>query len=636
MLLGENSDYIEDLFGAAVQYQVPRYQRRYVWDTGNWSTLWEDILSQLNLRLVETLDGEFVVKQQNQPENTLDTALEDDSRVHFTGLIVTRPISKGKLSRFEVIDGQQRLTTFQIILSVIRDMCKLKGYSDLADEVDGHIVNTKTVIKRNTPESFPDPTYKFRPTDYDELAFLAVVQGRYGKAIPKAFDEATSLLHPEIIDQVRSEVFGNAKDVGNNILNAYDHFYERIRVYVGDTYDYNKVDNLVSSIKSGFNLIHITLSSSDQSEEIFESLNATGRKLSEFDYLRNHLFLRAGKLGLDKESGRFYSDIFYNKYWIFENDARYWNVDRLDSFFKTFLAAKLGLGCLESENAKPFEAYRQYRKKLTNGIEYEFQQLRNYAQSYKELDADLSVSNDLDTRQFGNRMQFYDHLYLPRLDSFILFLKHECELKDIDIQVVCDILESYIIRRVLCCNDEDSCAVINDLFSDVIKERKFCKQKFAEILQGELPDDKNEHFSLDNALSRAWSKKDDNLILYILYRIELFRRTEHRGLYKPLDFENLRVQERIASPLNGVSYLATESIGNIISLSSEPDVNWDSFTIERKQQLLSELAPDLELSTEIFHEPAWLSDPETQIMNRTDALVSNFDKIWKPVLTNYI
>ena len=34
MLLGENSDYIENLFGNAVQYQVPRYQRRYVWDRG--------------------------------------------------------------------------------------------------------------------------------------------------------------------------------------------------------------------------------------------------------------------------------------------------------------------------------------------------------------------------------------------------------------------------------------------------------------------------------------------------------------------------------------------------------------------------------------------------------------------------
>ena len=32
MLLGENSDHIHELFGIDVQYEVPRYQRRYVWD----------------------------------------------------------------------------------------------------------------------------------------------------------------------------------------------------------------------------------------------------------------------------------------------------------------------------------------------------------------------------------------------------------------------------------------------------------------------------------------------------------------------------------------------------------------------------------------------------------------------------
>ena len=47
MLLWENSDQIHNLFSTDVQYQVPRYQRRYVWEEMNWRTLWEDILFQL-------------------------------------------------------------------------------------------------------------------------------------------------------------------------------------------------------------------------------------------------------------------------------------------------------------------------------------------------------------------------------------------------------------------------------------------------------------------------------------------------------------------------------------------------------------------------------------------------------------
>ena len=635
MLLGENSDYIEDLFGAAVQYQVPRYQRRYVWDTENWSALWEDIFAQLNLKAVETIDEGFDAKQRTQLENTSGTVPEDDSTAHFTGIIVTRPISKGKLARFEVIDGQQRLTTFQIIFCVIRDMCELKNHNELAGEIDGHIVNATTVIRRNISERFPDPTYKFCPTDYDKSAFQAIIQGEYGKVVAEAFDEVTKFLQPELIDQLRSTIFDNPKDISNNILDAYDYFYERIRNHVGENCDYGKVDNLVSSIKSGFNLIHITLGSSDRSEEIFESLNATGRKLSEFDYLRNNLFLRAGKLKVDKESDRFYSDIFYDQYWHFENDSHYWNVDRLESFFRTFLIAKLGPGCLEAKNAKPFEVYRRYSKTLTQGIEHEFQQLWDYAQSYKELDDAIPVLSNLDTRKFGNRMRFYGDLNLPRLDPFILFLKHERQLKDGDICVVCDILESYIIRRMLCCDDKDSCAVINDLFSEAIKKEKFSKQEFAGALQEALPDHSNKHFSLGNALSCAWSK-DDNLILYILYRIELLRREEKDGLYKPLNFGDLKVQARMVSPLGDVSYPATESIGNMILLTGELDDDWDSFAIERKQQLLPKLAPGLELSIEITHEPAWVSVPKTQIMNRTTDLLSDFSKIWKPILADYI
>ncbi|MDE0398949.1 MAG: DUF262 domain-containing protein [Candidatus Poribacteria bacterium] len=587
MLLGENSDNLHALFVPDVQYQVPRYQRRYIWDETNWSMLWEDILSQ----------GKLAFKD----------------RGHFTGNIVTRPIVGGRFSIFEVIDGQQRLATFQIIFCVIRDMCKSNSLDGLASEAEKHLVNAHIVIQENTLES--DLTYKFLPTEYDKSTFQAMIMEKY--------------------DPFGSQVFDEGEMVSHSILNAYDYFKKAIIAYVGKDCNESKMRDLVSSIKSDFKLIHITLGSSDQPEKIFESLNATGRMLSEFDYLRNHLFLRAGNLGKARDSGDSYNDIFYDKYWIFESDSRYWNVNRQDLFFRGFLIAKLGPECLESENVKPFEAYRQYSKTLTDGIEHEFRQLRDYAQSYKELEYTIPVSNDSDSRKLGNRMRFYDALNIPRLDSFILFLRHSHGLKDIELRAICDILESYIVRRMLCCDDTNSCAVINNLFSEAIKEVKFCKQRFAETLQEELPDPSNDYFSLNSALSCAWLK-DDNLIRYILYRVELFRRQIKGGSWESLNFGDLKVQVRIVSPISGVSYRATESIGNIIPLSSEPDENWDSFAIDCKQQLLSKLAPNLELPTEIANEAVWVSDPETQITNRTGDLLYDFDKIWKPVLTDYI
>ena len=212
--------------------------------------------------------------------------------------------------------------------------------------------------------------------------------------------------------------------------------------YIGTDYDKDKVSDLITCIKFNFQMIPITITSSNQSEKIFESLNATGKMLSEFDYLRNNLFLRAG----DKKDGkgRLFRDLYYEKYWHFENDSHYWDADTLESFFQGFLMAKLGPDRVETKKVRPFGLYREYRKTLTNEqeLEYEFQQLQEYAESYKELQNEVHEP----TSDVGNHMQFYADLNLPSLDSFIFFVKHNFsnELSD-----VCAILESYIVRRLL-------------------------------------------------------------------------------------------------------------------------------------------------------------------------------------------
>ena len=116
---------------------------------------------------------------------------------HFTGNIVIRRIKEGQLDRFEIIDGQQRITTFQIIFCVIRDICLAQVYQELADEATRHVMNTDDVVRRNNLEEFP---YKFLPTDYDKSAFKAVVEGEYGN--------------------VDSHISVVGKKVNNNILEA--------------------------------------------------------------------------------------------------------------------------------------------------------------------------------------------------------------------------------------------------------------------------------------------------------------------------------------------------------------------------------------------------------------------------------
>ena len=571
MLLGENSDNLHALFARDVQYQVPRYQRRYVWDETNWSMLWEDILAQEKI------------------------AFKD--RGHFTGNIVTRTIVGGQLSRFEIIDGQQRLATFQIILCVIRDICISQNFNGLADEATRHLVNPNIVV---TTTSEPDPTYKFLPTEYDKPAFQSVVEGEYGRFGSQTPDAEEA--------------------IGHNILNAYNYFRNVITTHVGTDYDGDKIRDLINSIKSDFNLIHITLGTSDQPEKIFESLNATGRMLSEFDYLRNNLFLRAGQLGK--------SDDFYDNYWCFEDDSRYWDADTLELFFQAFLMAKLGPARFEAKNLKLFELYREYRKTLTDDqdIEYEFQQLQAHAQSYKGLNNISSVSDDSDIRKFGNRMLFYDDLNIPRLDSFILFLKYRLALSDTLLHEICDILESYIVRRILCPDGENSYAIVNACFSEAFDIGDFCIEKFANNLRETLPNP----LKTEEALAQAWSK-DVNVILYILYRIELYKRLSEPSSYAQLVFKDFKFRERIALPIYEGGFYAADSIGNIMPLRAKPPEHFPLRPFNEKREFLVEMiAQDLVLSQEIYNNIHWdeAAFVVGAIENRAADLLICFNSIW--------
>ena len=175
---------------------------------------------------------------------------------HFTGILVTRPINLDNLARYEVIDGQQRLITLQIILCVIRDVCRSKDNSELADEIDGLIANKPTVSKR-----FNDATYKLIPTNYDKSTFQAVVTGEYGRGISNVFDETVNCLasEPEVVNEVRSRIFNHSEKTSSNILDAYRYFYGWIRTYVGKSHDYDKLDKLFYSIKTQFFFVPIQL-----------------------------------------------------------------------------------------------------------------------------------------------------------------------------------------------------------------------------------------------------------------------------------------------------------------------------------------------------------------------------------------
>ena len=135
----------QKLLDGGIQYRVPLFQRTYSWEEKNWELLWDNLLEIYDL---------------------------DKPRSHFLGAIVTLPIPDAPeyCSKFMLIDGQQRLTTLFIILSVIRDAAKEQASTEqLASQIEEQCLINKFVTR-------PEERIKLRPTQKDEGELKKIIE----------------------------------------------------------------------------------------------------------------------------------------------------------------------------------------------------------------------------------------------------------------------------------------------------------------------------------------------------------------------------------------------------------------------------------------------------------------------------
>ena len=106
----------KDLFQKDVRYTIPPFQRPYVWSQDDqWEPLWEDVrnVAENYLEALERSGNDAVeAEQQTSP--------------HFLGAVVLKqvPVATKDIGQREVIDGQQRVTTLQLLLDAIQQICE--------------------------------------------------------------------------------------------------------------------------------------------------------------------------------------------------------------------------------------------------------------------------------------------------------------------------------------------------------------------------------------------------------------------------------------------------------------------------------------------------------------------------------
>ncbi|MFE2519410.1 DUF262 domain-containing protein [Streptomyces mirabilis] len=335
-----NAMTLRELFGPDQRLVVPVFQRPYVWsEDRNWRPLWEDVTALVQRRLA----GEEV-------------------HPHFLGAVVLdqMPTATGSMPARQVIDGQQRLTTLQVLLAAVRDVAR---HLDVHDKYVRAL--TKLTVNDDDMSDDLDAAYKVWPTNLDRPAFRTVMNGPQ-PAVPGT---AAAGLGASVIEQ------------------AYGFFTARTGEWAQDLAGAHTADELfdalVRVLRDKFELIVIDLKPQDNAQVIFESLNDRGTPLQASDLVKNLVFQKAEEQSLPVES--LYEDVWQRLEtpdWRQEVRQGRLKRPRLDVFLTHYLTSELGEEVLTPEL---FLTFRRYVADARIPLTTLMQHLIGQADAYRRL-----------------------------------------------------------------------------------------------------------------------------------------------------------------------------------------------------------------------------------------------------------
>lgn len=359
---------IEVILKEARRFMVPLYQRKYQWTDKQLVPFWDDLKAKAR------------------------EVLDDDNRFqHYMGALILSPVGAaaqiGITPKVQVIDGQQRLTTFQLFLAALREVARQHGCSDVVEHVQDYLFNSLKSKDRD-----PLTRFKLTPTPSDRVLFQDIVNESYSSVRAK----------------YRPHYWGNRvpKNTQARALRAYDEFHKRITTFaqygplddeeqlaVTDETDTQeaiapRLEALLSGLLARMKLVVIVLGEDDDAQVIFETLNSKGEPLLAMDLVRNNIFHRA-------ERERSSIDDLYRELWD-PFDAYWWREPapsarprrpRIDHFLAHSLAAETGSAISMREL---YAEYRQFavpkgRPRFAS-VEDELRVLRHYAPLYETLE----------------------------------------------------------------------------------------------------------------------------------------------------------------------------------------------------------------------------------------------------------
>ena len=404
---------------------------------------------------------------------------------HFFGSIVSSYQPNGRYTEYLVIDGQQRLTTVSLLLLAMYTLIKEGKVTPQTETMAQEIFEDYLVDKHQPKET----RVKLKPVKNDRSAF------------EKLFD----------IDE--------EKDKQSNLTYNYEYFYNRIQkeeISIEDLYD------ALFSLE----IINIELTSDDDPQLIFESLNSTGMALSEGDKIRNYILM-----GLPAAL----QNDYYEKYW---NKIELCTNYDVSMFVRDYLSVKQQAIPPMSRVYVTFKAFVEENKLETEEL---LKDLLDYAKWYeillkaktedKKLNACIYRLNRLETTI--TRPFFLEVLRMMAKGSPALSLQ--------DAREIFLLTENYLFRRSICDLPTNA---LNKIFLMLHREiirydgteadylEKFKYALLSKPERGRFPN--NDEFSESMGTRQIYLMNIKNKA-YILERFENYGIDEDKDIYGHLD-----------------------------------------------------------------------------------------------------
>jgi hypothetical protein len=483
------------IFRRDVRYVVPVFQRRYAWERERqWEPFWGDVLE--------------VVEAYVEAAEASGTAPRgDELPVHFLGAIVVKlvPFGAGQLELREVIDGQQRLTTIQLLIGATASALARLGATDQAEVLRDLIENRPYLTKGQ-----PDAVFKVWPTKHDRAAFRSVMSGG---------QQVASLERHRVVRAFRF------------FEEAVGEWAEAIPAEARELH----FQALEAVIRAQLHIVWIDLDSRDNAQVIFETLNDRGAPLNAIDLVKNLVF--------QHQYGGDQAEELYEQHWAWIEDdwwqqkIRLGRLDRvradvfLQHWLQMRLAKEVNSDYLFKSFAKMFEADSPDVKAL----------IPEFAEDARLYRSFWTQPEGTRRREFFNRLQILNTT-TPFPLVLLLFKQPLSVLGEADVDRCLFTIEDYLVRRMLW---RGTAQGYNRLFTEITKDVKADPADASQIIEYQL--------ATAEGGSRKWPRDGDLLptltrsraygtgaiagarLLDVLWQVERrrLRTAKHENLARP-------------------------------------------------------------------------------------------------------